>query len=102
MTAQTQLTQTARFEARVPKHVHDTIKLASQMTGRTMSDFVMSIAYEHAQNALKRHDETMEILRLSKEDSRQVAQNLINPPPMNEAMRRAKAEYEAFVQESKS
>lgn len=41
---QSQSIQTARFEARISKHIHDTIKLASQMTGRTMSDFVMSIA----------------------------------------------------------
>lgn len=42
----------------------------------------------------------MEILRLSKEDSKQVAENLINPPLMNEAMKKAMVIYDEFFKGS--
>lgn len=101
MTAQTQPTQTARFEARVPKHVHDTIKLASQMTGRTMSDFVMSIAYEHAQKTVQKEQSWLHFLnQLSVQDQEQFAQTLINPPPMNDAMKKAMAIHDEFFKDS--
>ncbi len=92
-------TTTARLEVRVPKHIHETIKLASQLTGRTMSDFVTQIAYEHAQRAIKQHDETMRILHLAKEDQQALMDALTNPPPMNDAMKRALEHYKADVVE---
>lgn len=88
MTATTR--QTARFEARIPKHIHDTIKLASQMTGRTMTDFVMSVAYEHAQKTVEKEKDWLNFINhLSKQDQEQFAEHLLNPPPMNDAMKRA-------------
>lgn len=96
----TSATATARFEARIPKHIHDTIKLASQMTGRTMTDFVMSLAYQEAQKTVKAHDETMQILKPSKQDQQELLNNLINPPPMNDAMKRAVELYNTTVMEA--
>lgn len=92
-------TATARFEARIPKHIHDTIKLASQMTGRTMTDFVMSLAYQEAQKTVKAHHETLQILQLSKQDQQALLETLLNPPPMNDAMKRAFELYDKTVVE---
>lgn len=81
---------TARFEARIPKHIHDTIKLASQVTGRSMTDFVMSVAYEHAQKTIQEQATWLVFInQLSEADQNQFADNLLNPPPMNDAMKKA-------------
>lgn len=81
---------TARFEARIPKHIHDTIKLASQVTGRSMTDFVMSVAYEHAQKTIQEQATWLAFInQLSEADQNQFADNLLNPPPMNDAMKKA-------------
>lgn len=83
-------TATARFEARVPKHIHDTIKLASQMSGRSMSDFVMTLAYEQAQKTIEKQTLWLAFIhQLSEQDQADFADNLINPPPMNDAMKNA-------------
>lgn len=94
-------TATARFEARIPKHIHDTIKLASQMTGRTMTDFVMSLAYQEAQKTIEKEQNWLVFLsQLSAQDQEQFAKNLLNPPPMNDAMKKAMAIHDTFFKDS--
>lgn len=88
---------TARFEARIPKHIHDTIKLASQVTGRSMTDFVMSVAYEHAQKTIQEQATWLAFInQLSEADQNQFADNLLNPPPMNDAMKKAMSIHETL------
>lgn len=97
----TSATATARFEARIPKHIHDTIKLASQMTGRTMTDFVMSLAYQEAQKTIEKEQDWLAFLnQLSTQDQEQFADNLLNPPPMNDAMKRAMTIHDTFFKDS--
>lgn len=94
-------TTTARFEARVPKHIHDTIKLASQMTGRTMTDFVISLAYQEAQKTIEKEQNWLVFLnQLSTQDQEQFAENLINPPPINDAMKKAIAIHDTFFKDN--
>ncbi len=77
--------QTARLEARLPASVYATLKRAAELKGRSISDFVVSAAYDAAQRAIEEEG----ILRLSTEDQRRFAQALIDPPAPNAALKRA-------------
>jgi uncharacterized protein (DUF1778 family) len=79
---------TARLEARLPHEVHVLLKRAAEIQGRTLTDFVVTAA---RQAACKTIEET-QILRLSVEDQRQIAQAILNPaapaPALKKAFRR--------------
>ena len=47
-------TITERFEARIPTPQKDVIRQASEITGRTMSDFVISAAVTLAEKVLEK------------------------------------------------
>jgi len=79
-------TQTkARLEARLPSEVHALLKRAAEIEGRTLTDFVVSAAREAACRTIER----TEIIRLSVEDQRQVAEALLNPPEPAAALKKA-------------
>jgi uncharacterized protein (DUF1778 family) len=66
---------TARLEARLPNDVHALLKRAAEIEGRMLTDFVVSAAREAACRTI----EATEIIRLSVEDQRQIAEALLNP-----------------------
>jgi uncharacterized protein (DUF1778 family) len=76
---------TARLEARLPNEVHALLKRAAEIEGRTLTDFVVSAAREAACRTI----EEAEIIRLSLEDQRQIAEALLNPPEPAPALKRA-------------
>ena len=76
---------TARLEARLPADIHAMLKRAAEMQGRSLTDFVVSAARDAAQRTI----EDAEILRLSMQDQRLVAEALLNPPKPNPALRQA-------------
>jgi uncharacterized protein (DUF1778 family) len=76
---------TARLEARLPADIHALLKRAAEIQGRTLSDFVVTAARDAACRAI----EETEILRLSVEDQRQIAEAILNPPDPAPALRRA-------------
>ena len=82
-------TATARLEARLPNDVMVRLKRASEIQGRTLTDFVVAAADEAACRAI----EQTEIIRLSLEGQRQIAEAILNPPPPNKAWRKAVKRY---------
>ena len=76
---------TARLEARLPSDVHALLKRAAEIEGRTLTDFVVSAAREAACRTI----EQTEIIRLSVEDQRQIAEGLLHPPEPTAALKRA-------------
>ncbi len=84
MAEETQQT-TARLEARLPNHVHTLLKRAAEIEGRSLTDFVVSAAREAACRTI----EATEIIRLSAEDQRQIAEALLNPPEPATALEKA-------------
>ncbi len=76
---------TARLEARLPADIHALLKRAAEMQGRTLTDFVVTAAREAAVRAI----EEVEIIRLSAEDQRLIAEAILNPPEPSPALRRA-------------
>ncbi|MGA2214549.1 MAG: DUF1778 domain-containing protein [Bryobacteraceae bacterium] len=80
---------TARLEARLPNEVMVRLKRASEIQGRTLTDFVVAAADEAACRAI----EQTEIIRLSLEDQRQIAAAILNPPAPNKALKKAVKRY---------
>ena len=77
--------RTARLEARLPTDIHMLLKRAAEIQGRTLTDFVVSAAREAACRAI----EETEIIRLTLEDQRRIAEAILNPPEPTLALRRA-------------
>jgi uncharacterized protein (DUF1778 family) len=78
-------TTTARLEARLPVDVHALLKRAAELQGRTLTDFVVTAARDAACRVIEEAD----IIRLSVEDQRQIAEAILNPPEPTPALRRA-------------
>jgi uncharacterized protein (DUF1778 family) len=84
----------ARLEARLPRHVHDLLKRAAKLKGRSVTDFVVAAAEDAAKRAIE--EET--VLRLSLEDQKRFAKALLSPPKPNAALRRAFARHRELIQ----
>jgi len=82
-------TATARLEARLPIEVMARLKRAAELQGRTLTDFVVAAADEAACRTI----EQTEILRLSVEDQKQIADAILNPPEPNAALKKAAKKY---------
>ena len=67
---------TARLEARLPPEVMARLKRAAEIQGRTLTDFVVAAADEAACRTI----EQTEIIHLSIEGQRQIAEAILNPP----------------------
>ena len=76
---------TARLEARISTELHTMLKRASELQGRTMTDFVVAAVQDAAQRAI----EQAEVIRLSIADQECFAQALLEPSPPSPALERA-------------
>ncbi len=85
----------ARLEARLPNDVMARLKRAAEIQGRTLTDFVVAAADEAACRTI----EQTEIIHLSLEDQRQLAEAILNPPEPNQALRKAAAKYRKLLGE---
>ncbi len=84
---------TARLEARISTDLHAMLKHASELQGRTMTDFVVSAVQDAAQRAI----EQAEVIRLSMADQECFAQALLSPPEPTPALKRAFARHRKLV-----
>jgi len=78
-------TRTARIEARITPATLAVVRRAAEIQGRSVSDFVVAAAKEAASRTIEETD----IIRLSVEGQRQIAELIMNPPKPNRAMKRA-------------
>ena len=85
--------RSARLEARIARETLDIVKRAAEMQGRSVSDFVVAAAREAAHRMI----EETQIIRLSVEDQRQFVELLLNPPPLNAAMERAREAHARLI-----
>jgi uncharacterized protein (DUF1778 family) len=76
---------TARLEARLHADIRALLKRAAEIEGRTLTDFVVAAARAAACRTI----EETEIIRLSVEDQRRIAEAILNPPKPTPALRRA-------------
>ncbi len=86
-------TRTARIEARITPNALAVVKRAAEITGRSVSDFVVAAA----QDAANRTIAETQIIRLSVEDQRAFAEAILNPPEPAPALRRAFRRHRALI-----
>jgi uncharacterized protein (DUF1778 family) len=91
-----QPTRSTRLEARVSPDTLAVVKRAAEIQGRSLSDFVVAAAQEAAQRTI----EETQIIRLSIEDQKAVAESILNPPEPAKALRRAQKSHRRLVVES--
>lgn len=85
--------RTARLEARISPDALAIVKRAAEIQGRSVSDFVVAAAQEAAHRTI----EETEIIRLSVEDQRLLAEALLDPPEPAPALVRAAEHYRRLV-----
>lgn len=77
-------TRTECLVARVTPEQKALVAHAANLTGRTLTDFILT-AVQEAGRAVREH----EVLTLSVRDSLALARAILDPPSPNEALRRA-------------
>lgn len=92
-----ELTRTARIEARIAPEALAVVRRAAEIQGRSISDFVVAAA----QDAANRTIEETHLIRLSVEDQKRFAELLLNPPPPTPAMKRAKKAHARLIAQSR-
>ena len=89
-------TRSTRLEARISPDALAVLKRAAEIQGRSLSDFVVAAAQEAAQKTIA---ET-QIIRLSVEDQRALAQALQEPGEPAPALRRARDAHRRLILDS--
>ena len=72
-------------EIKVPIRVKEDWEAAAKKQGMSLVDFLVAAAND----AMAKIPEERSGIKLSARDQSQVAETLLNPPPLNEAMRKA-------------
>src|SRR5438105_10141645 len=82
-----------RLEARIPKHVKDLLKYAANLSGVSVTDFLIVAIQKGAETTIREHN----IITLSARDSAAFADALLNPGEPNEALGEAFTRYKQEV-----
>jgi uncharacterized protein (DUF1778 family) len=82
-----------RLGARVPADVKALLQRAADLTGRSLTDFVLSSARAAAEETIRQH----ELVELTARDSHSLAEALLNPPAPNARLRAAFEDYHTFT-----
>lgn len=83
----------ARLGARITDHQKALFERAAALSGRSVTDFVVSTAEEAAARTVREH----EIMTLSARDSEAFIAALLNPPEPGPRLRKAAQRYRAAV-----
>ena len=87
--------KSARLDTRITPDLLDLVRRAAEVQGRSVSDYVAATL----QAAVQKDIAEVEIIRLSREASEKFAAALIDPPPINAALRNALARHRRFVRQ---
>lgn len=88
-----QTARTDRLEARIHPDTLTLLRRAAEIQGRSVSDFVVVAAEQAARQAV----EDSQILRLSVEDQRRLAEMLLHPPKLTPELERARTAHEKLI-----
>lgn len=86
-------TRSERVQARINPDTKRLLERAASLRGMSLSEFMVSSAYDAATRTVKDH----QVVSLSARDSEAFAQALLNPPAPNAALKRARARYDRMV-----
>lgn len=87
----------ARLEAKVNIEIYELLKQAAAITGRTLTDFVVSVAYEEAKKKISEHN----TLKLSIRDQQLFVDSLEKEIELNSSMKEALSVYKKFTERKK-
>ena len=82
-------TKRARLEARVTAQQKELVQRAADLSGLTLSDFIVSSLQSAAAEAIRTH----QMIELTARSTETFVQALLNPPAPNERLRAAAREY---------
>jgi uncharacterized protein (DUF1778 family) len=82
-----------RLEARISPEQKRLFERAAAVSGRTLTDYVVTTLEAAARQTIHEHD----VIRLSPEDSILFVEALLNPPEPNERLRAAWRRHEEFL-----
>ncbi len=82
-----------RFEARISADKKGLLKNAAELSGRTLTDFVINSAYEAAVRVIQEYQQ----LHLSVKDRDIFIQALLNPPSPSDKLLKAAKKYKKDV-----
>jgi uncharacterized protein (DUF1778 family) len=85
--------RSARVGARLAANEKARLQRAADLLGQSLSQFLLASARQAADDVISHH----EVIVLSAEDSLIFANAIIDPPPPNERLRAAFADYERRV-----
>jgi uncharacterized protein (DUF1778 family) len=83
-----------RLEARATSEQKELLQRAAELTGRSVSDFVISSAVAAAEETVRAH----EVVQLTARDTRAFVEAFLNPRGPNEAMRKHARRYRELVE----
>jgi uncharacterized protein (DUF1778 family) len=86
-------TKTARLETRLTAEQKALFQRAADLTGRSLTDFILSSAHEVAARTVREHD----VLTLSGQDRDLFVRILLQPPAPNRRLRQAATRYKRTV-----
>jgi uncharacterized protein (DUF1778 family) len=90
-------TRSTRLEARISPDALAAVKRAAEIQGRSVSDFVVASAHEAARKTI----EEAQIIRVSLDDQRAIADAILHPPAPSRALRRARDAYRRLIAKSR-
>ena len=93
MTNVTQTKTIARLEARISTETKYLLQKAADLEGRTLTDFVIASVQAEAYRVIEKHQK----LKLNLEDSQAFVNALLNPPPPNEALKKAALKHKQLI-----
>ena len=96
MTTRTE--ERSRITARAPQLVVDELEEAAALVGVTVNQFIVQAAAEKARMIIDAYTR----IELSRRDAAFIANLLDNPPPPNEALKRAVQQYKKAVKNGDS
>lgn len=90
----TQETKTERLEARTSPAVRQLIEQAARLEGRSISDFIISMASAGARRTIQEFS----TISLTARDQKAFAESLLNPKPVPSALEKAKKRHEELIE----
>ena len=88
-------TKRERLEARVTEQQKELIQRAADLSGRSLSDFIVGSLQSAAEETIRSH----QIIELTARGTEAFVQSLLNPPAPSERLRAAARRYREFVGE---
>ena len=88
--------KTERIEARTSPAIRQLIEQAAMLEGRSLSDFVISMASQGARKTIREFNE----LKLSAADQLTFAESLLNPKPAPPALKQAMQHHTDLIEPS--